>query len=146
MNKYIAVENVLYIYDMNRVWFHLQGYNGYELSNDGYIRSMKHHKKYPYGILLQPKKNNKGIVITPDDPVFELSNDQNERVSLHLSELIAIANNDPFKNCSGYPRYTIARDIQSRNDRNFVKKKQRVQPLDNTNKFFPKFNIIKDKN
>lgn len=61
------------IYD-DRLWYYIPGFNGYEVSNDGYVRSMKHWRKYPYGILIKPKSINNG------EAIFELSNDNNERI------------------------------------------------------------------
>ena len=47
MRKYTPVENCLNIYEP-RYWFYIPGFNGYELSNDGFVRSMKHYRRYPY--------------------------------------------------------------------------------------------------
>ena len=56
---YTPVEYVLNPYD-DRLWYYIPGFNGYELSNDYYIRSMKHYRKYPFGILLEPVKKADG--------------------------------------------------------------------------------------
>jgi len=128
--KYAAVENFLNIADPNRLWMPIYGYNGYEISNDNYVRSMKHYKQYPYGILISPKKDKNGLVLHPEDPTFELSDDNNNRCHITLSQIISIVNsNEPMP---GYPRHTWQQDIASRNDRHIVKKKQKHPPLDNT--------------
>lgn len=141
--KFIPVENVLNIYDTHRLWYSLmEYYNGYELSTDGYIRSMKHRKKYPFGIMITPKKNKDGTIKNPEDPIFELSNNNNERVQVHHSDLINIVKNQTHA-ISGYPRYTYIGDANPRNDRRFVKKQQNKQLNDNERKI-PKFTIIKE--
>lgn len=58
-NKFTLVEDILGVYN-DRVWYYILHYNGYEISNDGYIRSMKHYRKYPFGLLIEPKKDRKG--------------------------------------------------------------------------------------
>lgn len=123
----------------DRLFYYIPGFNGYEISNDGYIRSMKHYKKYPFGILIQPKKNKNGKVTNPNDPIFELSNNNNERIIIKRSELwnLAFGNKDQI---AGYPRRTYITDTSSRNQRIFVKKKPKPQ-LSNSI-IIPKFTII----
>ena len=55
------VKNMNY-YDDNRRWICINGYNGYEYSNDGLLRSMKNFKVNPMGKLLKKYKNKKGDV------------------------------------------------------------------------------------
>ena len=52
--KFNDVKYFLDIYDQNRLWYFIPqpGFNGYEVSNDGYVRSIKYYMKYPYGILI----------------------------------------------------------------------------------------------
>ena len=128
--KYAAVENYLNVADPNRLWMPICGYNGYEISTDHIIRSMKHYKQYPYGILITPKKDKNGNVIHPENPTFELSDDNNNRKTISLSDILEIVKN--IKQIPGYPRYTWQQDISPRNDRHFVKKEQKHAPLDNT--------------
>ena len=127
--KYVAVENCLNVSDPSRVWMYIKGFNGYELSTDNIIRSMKHYKQYPYGILISPKKDKDGNIVHPEDPIFELSDDNNNRKKIALSQLIEIVKNSESK--PGYPRYTWHQDISPRNDRHFVKKEQKYVPLNN---------------
>ena len=128
--KYAAVEYYINVADPNRLWMAIHGYNGYEISNDNYIRSMKHYKEYPYGILITPKKDKDGNILHPENPIFVLSDDNNNRCSLSLSQIIEIVN--LHNNIPGYPRYTWQQDISPRNDRHIVKKQQKCPPLDNT--------------
>ena len=51
--RFTPIQDVLDIYDPNRLWYNIPNFNGYEISNDNYIRSMKHYMKYPYGILIK---------------------------------------------------------------------------------------------
>ena len=136
-NNFILVENVLNVWDDNRLWFYIPGFNGYEVSNDGFLRSMKHYKRYHFGILIQPKKNRKGQIINPEDPMYELSNNDNERVNLRLSQIQYLARTNN-RQITGYPRKTYISDSNPRNSRIFIKK----DINHNKELFFPKFNII----
>lgn len=115
MNKFVGVEQVLNIND-NRLWYYIPGFNGYEISNDNFIRSMKHFKKYPYGILIRAKRDINGNIIHPENPIYELSNNNNKRISLHLSDIINLAQTNQ-QIVQGYPRRTYQTDISSRNQR-----------------------------
>ena len=46
-------ETVVNIYDPNILWYKINDFPGYEISNNGYLRSFKSSKKYPYGIILE---------------------------------------------------------------------------------------------
>lgn len=122
MRRYCAIEEVLNVYEP-RSWYSIPGYRGYEVSNDHYVRSMKHFKKYPFGIMITPK--NKGS----NNPIFTLSNDNDVRISISLSEIIDLVNNNPIE--VGYPRATIITNRSSRN-LSIVKKKPSFSP-DNKN-------------
>lgn len=153
MRKYIAVENVLNIFDINRHWLFIPqpGFNGYEISNDGYVRSMKHFKKYPYGIIIKPVQSES------NDPVFELSDDNNKRKRIKHSEIMNLALNNTSQSLS-YPRATVVTDISSRNK--YVKNdsgayvkvyngpsaRRKIDMPDIDSKTsFPKFTIIREK-
>lgn len=148
--RYIPVEAVLPIY-CDRLWYYIPGFNGYEISNDGYVRSMKHYRAYPFGILIQPKKDKDGNIIDPEDPIFELSDNNNERHAIHRSQLIYLSKNNKLI-VNGYPRSTIITDRSSRNDRHFVVRKGKGDqdlklPNTNYNKdttHYVKFTIVQD--
>ena len=131
--KFTLVEDELNIYD-DRFWYYIPSFNGYEISNDGYVRSMKHYKKYPFGLLIQPKKDRNGNIINPEDPIYELSTNYNERVSVNRSYLKHLADTNEY-HITGYPRRTCIVDIAPRNQSCFIKKEGR---------FLPKFNIIRE--
>lgn len=139
-NNFTLVENVLGI-DNDRLWYWIEGFNGYEVSDDGFVRSMKHYRKYPYGLLIQPKKDRNGNVIHPEDPTFELSNNNNERVAIKLSQLLYIARTTKY-HMTGYPRRTCITDIAPRNQSCFIKRRVKTLPCFDDRQFFPKFNII----
>lgn len=139
--KYTLVEDVLGI-SADRYWMFLPGFNGYEISNDGYIRSMKHYRKYPFGLLIQPKKDKNGNIICPEDPTYELSTNQNERVAIKLSQLQYLAETNEYQ-ITGYPRRTCITDISPRNQQIFIKKRN-IKPEFSKERFFPKFNIIRE--
>ena len=122
--KYILVEDVLNIHDPNRVWLYIPGFNGYEISNDGYIRSIKHWRKYPFGILIQPRSNKKDT-----EPIYNITNDNNERVNISYSEIYRLAHS--VTNITpGYPRKTIETNVGSRNQKCTIKRPPKQ--VDNT--------------
>lgn len=105
--KYCPIECVLDVYDANRIWYGIPGFRGYEISNDHYVRSLKHFNKYPFGIMLTPKNKDS------DNPIFELSDNYDKRISMSLKEIIDLVNNNPTE--PGYPRETIVTNRSSRN-------------------------------
>lgn len=120
--KYTPVECVLNIYEP-RKWFYISGWNGYEISNDGYLRSMKHFRKYPFGILIKP------VEVGSDGAIFVLSNDQNERIRININDLFKLAK-ESSTIVSGYPRDTIVSDVSSRNKYAFLTKAKPKNNLD----------------
>ena len=56
ISQFIPVQNFINPYDQNIWWYYIPGFNGYEISNTGIVRSMKHYKKYPFGILIKPRE------------------------------------------------------------------------------------------
>ncbi len=131
MARYTRVEEVLNIND-NRLWYRIDNYNGYEISNDGYLRSMKMHKDSPFGILIKPKNKKKNI--------YELSDDNNRRVQLTIDEIKIIASKSVQH--SGYPRKTYQGDQCSRNDRHFIQKPPEIIRVESYS--MPKFTVMKD--
>ena len=136
--RFTLVEDILDI-ESDRLWYYIPGFRGYEISDDGYIRSMKHYKKYPFGILIQPKKNKDGQIICPDDPTYELSDNNNERVLVNFSHLKYLSETTKNK-IGGYPKRTCITNTGSRNQRIFIKN---TKPEFSKERFFPKFNIIR---
>lgn len=116
--EFIPIETILNINDDSILWYAIDGFNGYELSTTGIIRSMKHYKKYPFGIYIKPKSISKYNVI------YELSDNNNKRVSINKDNIITRVRNNPYKYHAGYPRHTIMTDISSRNNGVFVKRNQ----------------------
>lgn len=137
-SKFTLVEDVLNLYD-DRFWYYLPGFNGYEMSNDGFIRSMKHYKKYPFGMLIQPKKGCRGVI--SEDTLYEISNNKNEKIIISSAELYRLSQSNEYT-ITGYPRRTCVTDMSPRNQRIFIKSQDKKQ-FDNS-LFYPKFNIIKE--
>lgn len=106
--SYTPIETVINIFDPNILWLEIEGFNGYEVSTLGHIRSMKHYKKYPYGLLIKP------VGGEPQNPIYELSDDNNKRQRIHYSEIATLANNNKVP-----PKATMSNDYMSRNK--FVK-------------------------
>lgn len=110
-NQFTPIEDVLNIFDNTRYWLYIPGFNGYEVSNDGYVRSMKHYVKYPCGILIKPVN-----IKSKDscDPLYELSDDNNKRQRIHLSDIMQLAIKSQYS-IGGYPRATMSTYSGSRN-------------------------------
>lgn len=88
-----------------RLWYPIQGFNGYEISDDFYLRSMKHYKLYPYGILIKAQKSKDGT------DYYVLSDNSNRRRKMSITELMPKAFNNQFQK----PRKTNEVNIGSRN-------------------------------
>lgn len=128
--KFIEVADVLGL-GPERRWLYIPGYNGYEISTDGYLRSMKHYKKYPTGILIRP--------VSGTD-TFEISNDHNKRVRVNINELKQLAEANKFV-IADYPRKTYVCDMAPRNNRAFIPNESK--PKDEAY-ITPKFTVIKE--
>ena len=118
-------------YEDNRQWICIEGYNGYEYSNDGLLRSMKNFKVNPMGKLIKKYKDKKGYY-------FILSNNSNERVKVYEQEIINIIRSD--KNPS--IRKTYETNIGSRN--RILSKPKHPKKKINLNGYvgIPKFTVI----
>lgn len=120
---YTPVERYIDPRNTNILWYYIPGFNGYEISNTGIVRSMKHHRKYPFGILIKPREVKDPIELFTKNFIeltYELSDDYNERHIITRSELLSLAANNKIK-VNGYPRLTIIADNSSRNPRCFKK-------------------------
>ena len=73
---------------------------------------MKHYMKYPYGILISPVSREPYKSST--DPLYEISDDNNKRQRIRLSQIMHLAFTNQFS-VLGYPRLTIITDTDSRN-------------------------------
>ena len=118
-------------YDDNRRWICINGYNGYEYSNDGLLRSMKNFKVNPMGKLLKKYKKKKGYY-------YILSDDNNNRKKVYEQEILDIIRSDKVPRI----RRTYETDIDARN-RIFTKPRTSRQKI-NLDKYIgiPKFSII----
>lgn len=123
------IEDVLDIYDQNRLWYGIPGYNGYQVSTDNIVRSMKHYKKYPFGILLRPSKTLNEV------NYYQLTNSQNERVTVSLTEIKELVAGDEYS--KAYPSKTLDRYQASRNQKCTIYQKPLSQDT-----FVPKFHIM----
>lgn len=135
VTKPVAVESVFDLNTDSQMWYNIPGYNGYEISDQGYVRSMKNFRKYPYGMLIRPKVTKHG------DTYFELSDDFNRRQRLSVEEIWDLAMKNPYKNNS-YPRSTWVTDNQSRNPLAFSYK--RMEPKKPETYSYVEFPVIKD--
>lgn len=137
ISKPIPVESVFDLRTDSQMWYNIPGYNGYEISNQGYIRSMKNFRRYPYGMLIRPIKDKKG------NNYFELSDDFNHRKKLSIQEIWNLAMNNPYKNNS-YPRSTWITDSRSRNPLAFSHSRTDSKPIKQETYSYVEFPIIKD--
>lgn len=119
------IENVLDVNDESLLWYNIPGYNGYQVSNTNIVRSMKHYKKYSYGILL---KSNNGL--------YQLSNSQNQRVTISLKEILELVNND--ERSKSYPYHTYQQPNGTRNQKCTIHRTNTIS----TESFVPKFTIV----
>lgn len=95
-------ELVVDIYDPNILWFKITDFPGYEISNNGYLRSFKSANKYPYGIILEYYHSN--------GCYYSMTNSNNNRYQLS-SEFIWDQLVDRFQEPSlGYEVQTKARN------------------------------------
>lgn len=118
---FTPVERLVDINDFSVLWYDIPGYRGYQLCNKAdLVRSLKHHKKYPYGLIIERKNN-----------CFTLSDSNNNRIKVNLDEIKKLVKENPDK--KGYHTWQI--DHFSRNPREFVHKEPKVQ-LDQTPKPF----------
>lgn len=140
----IPIQQAFDPYNDNQQWYYIPGFNGYELSNYGNVRSMKNFNKYPFGTLCR-EKNGK----------YELSTNDNVRVNVTKSELIRLASTEEtVRVIYGFPRPTFYRDIGSRNQRKFIdfekvkKNKKAIKkpvPIRKEETYFPKFSVKPDR-
>ena len=115
---------------------------------------MKHYMRYPYGILIKPVST--GKYKNSPDPLFEISDDNNKRQRIRLSQIMNLAMSSNMA-VRGYPRATIISNPSSRNkyvkndngaymkvyNGPGVRKLLNMPPLDNTARY-AKFTIIQD--
>ena len=131
ISQFVRVENYINPMSQDIWWYYIPGFNGYEISNTGIVRSMKHYKKYPYGILIRPKEISDPLeLFTKVFPelTYELSDNNNERKVIKRSELQYLASSNQYQ-IQGYPRRTIITDISPRNMRCFIQKQCETTPL-----------------
>ena len=156
MRKSIPLEEVVDINDPNLWFYYIHNFPSYEISSpishdiynekreiiykagSSIVRSLKSVHQYPFGNLVRPKQRS-----NINDPAFELTDLNNNRTTVRLSQLVYMAKNLPYA-VSGYPRHANMVSLNCRNERIFVNKKLKQPQLDNTVRFYPKFNIIED--
>lgn len=75
----------------DQIWYDIPGFTGYQISNTMFVRSFKYKNKYPFGILILPKK------MVGTDSIYELSDNDNMRIEISLSELYKLSDkNNPM--------------------------------------------------
>ena len=117
------------MYNDNRIWQCIKGYNGYEYSNDGLLRSMKNFNVNPMGKLLKRYHDKKGYY-------YMLSDNNNDRKKVYETEIMYILQTDQ----NPILRRTYETDIGSRN-RLVYRPKQKIN-LNNI--VHPRFTIVDD--
>ena len=130
-SEFTRVEHYISPVSQDIWWYYIPGFNGYEISNTGIVRSMKHYKKYPYGILIKPREVSDPLELFTKsfcELTYELSDNNNERKTIKRSELQYLAASSQNK-VQGYPRRTIVTDISPRNMRCFIQRKYDKVPL-----------------
>lgn len=125
ITQFTPIQQFIDPYTSDIWWYYIPGFNGYEISNTGIVRSMKHYRKYPFGILIRPRETRDPMdlfVKNYDELTYELSDNNNERKVMKRSELLYLASSNPY-HVTGYPRRTIVTDIAPRNLRCFIQRK-----------------------
>lgn len=117
--------------DYDRIWIQINGYNGYEWSNDELLRSMKNFNKYPQGNLLKKYKDKKGYY-------FLVTDNSNNKVKLYVDDIIIITTD---KNSNQYKRGQYQTNIGSRN-KVLVNKKKKKSKIDLNDNYVTKFTIL----
>ena len=143
IKKVTRVDQLFDVYNDDQLWYYIPGFNGYEISNKGFVRSMKMFNQYPYGTLVQcqiSKKDGKQY--------FTISSNNNERIKISADELWNKAMNNPRKIC-GYPRSTCSIDKYSRNQRCFIKPEKTTgsghpKPLNREELSYPTFSTRRE--
>ena len=113
------------------LWYMIEGFNGYEINEEGQVRSMKMMHKNP-GHLLKPDKYG----------YYSLSNNENKRVRISPQELLDIVFNSgkPLKPRNENAVYMGGRNKRFYFDNTLPNEKGEVQ---NIKMDFSKF-IVKD--
>ena len=126
----VPVEVAIPIHTTDRVWYYIPGFNGYEISNDGLVRSMKLWRKFAFGIIVKPNiKLQTDNIFTAS---FSMVGANGKRTSVDLNTIYELAMSNPYA-VSGYPRYTYNTDQHSRNKSMFIQ---------NDTYQIPKFSVI----
>lgn len=141
-DKTVPVENVFNIFTDIQEWNPIKGFNGYEVSNLGYVRSLKKFKKHPYGVLINPIETKRKVI-------YVLTDNNNMRRRLTIEEIIALKD-DKYTSSTINPINAVF----SRNQRHFIN----FEEVRNVNKdeyvhrnpnnigteelFMPKFTVI----
>lgn len=94
MSKVFPTESVVNIYDRNILWYSIPGFPGYQISTNGYLRSFKSAKKYPYGIILE--------YYHKDGQYFNISDVNNSRYKLSIEDIWFIVNKTDDSGTFGY--------------------------------------------
>ena len=131
ITNFTRVENYIHPLSEEIWWYYIPGFNGYEISNTGIVRSMKHYKKYPFGILIKPREVSDPLELFTknfEDLTYELSKNNNERKIIKRSELQYLATSNQYT-VQGYPRKTVVTDISPRNQRCFIQRQCDEIPL-----------------
>ena len=148
----IAINAIFNIDTDPQLWYEIPGFNGYEMSDYGLVRSMKYFQRLPFGMLIKFSGNE----------IYILSNNNNDRIKVPRKDLWDLVVNNPNPT-PGYPRTTSQTDCYSRNKRMFLcdhdlplygtrgygkngwkKVKKHVQTNKQETTFFPQFTIIPD--
>jgi hypothetical protein len=94
----------------NLIWYRIPGYNGYEYNFENeVVRSIKNYKVNPIGKLIKKYTDNNGNY-------YYMSNMQNERCKVYISDIINLINSAPNKIAvNTYSTNLSPRNIVTRN-------------------------------
>lgn len=75
----------------NLMWYHIPGFNGYTIREDGLVKSLKFQYACPEGYVIKSHRNRNG------DRYVVLSDDNNIRTKITIKELLNAVKNNEYK-------------------------------------------------
>ena len=120
-------------YNDDQLWYEIPGFPSYQFSYNGYIRSFKSRKVYPYGILLEFKHTSNG-------DMFTLTDKDNFVRSISFAEVKGLVDNaKPYL----HPYHTF--EVPFRTARNIRAFTSNVEDINIPGKVIDKSVIVKRK-
>lgn len=133
----VPVDAVINPNDTSVLWYDIPNFPGYQISNNGYIRSFKQYRKYPLGTLVK--------FCNKECTKIQLTNSNNQRVIVTIQMIHELVSKYQIQ-----PDGTCSVKIQGRNSRMCINPDQDIDygvvvskpvPVNNEPVSMPTFNI-----